>query len=61
MSMKIYRLIVHHETPLEALEWIRKKQVICIGWGKIGDISGNGYRNPQEIGKAIKSAYPERN
>ncbi|QNE41909.1 hypothetical protein F1C16_19955 (plasmid) [Hymenobacter sp. NBH84] len=57
--MNIWRLITHHESADEALQWYRKHQCICIGWDAVGNIHEKGYQEAAAISAVISEVYPE--
>jgi predicted Mrr-cat superfamily restriction endonuclease len=55
----VWRLITQREHKDEALAWCRENSRISVGWNKIGDIRKQGYRSADDIGAAIRKAYPQ--
>jgi hypothetical protein len=38
--MKVWRLVAHHEDSAGAIEEMKQRSRIAIGWSKIGDLRG---------------------
>lgn len=57
--MNLWRMIVHHSLPTDALDWVRRNNRIAVGWGNIGDLRVLNFRSGGEIGSAIRQVYPQ--
>lgn len=51
--MNVWRLMLHHENPQNALRWTRLNQRIAIGWGQVGHLHHQGYTSPKEISAVV--------
>ncbi len=59
--MNIWRLIAHHEEGENAIELMKEKSRIAIGWSKIGDLILIGPKNASDITSSISLSYKSRN
>lgn len=57
--MSIWRLIAHHETPDTAIEEMKQRNRIAIGWTDIGDLRQANVSSQSEITELISAVYPE--
>ena len=57
--MNVWRLIAHHENPADAIQLMKQKNRIAIGWSAIGNLFGILPTNQSVITKAITQAYPD--
>lgn len=55
--MKVWRLIAHHEDPDGAVEEMKQRNRIAIGWSRIGDLRSAGVSDPSEIASLIAVAH----
>jgi hypothetical protein len=55
--MKVWRLIAHHEDPDGAVEDMKQRNRIAIGWSRIGDLRNAGVSGPSEIASLIAVAH----
>lgn len=55
--MTIWRLIAHHENATDAIEEMKRRNRIAIGWSKVGDLSKTGITGPSDIKNLISKAY----
>lgn len=57
--MNIWRLISHHEDPVEYAEWIVNRGVIAIGWGGTGDLSSDSisFSTAAELRRHVEGAH----
>jgi hypothetical protein len=56
--MGIWRLIAHDEDPDGAIEEMKHRSRIAIGWTAIGDLRQTDVQSPSEITSLISAAYP---
>jgi hypothetical protein len=59
--MKVWRLVAHHEDALDAVEEMKVRNRIAIGWSKIGDLQRPDIVNASKITSLITQAYPDLN
>lgn len=59
--MKVWRLVAHHEDALGAIEEMKERGRIAIGWSKIGDLQIPEINNASKITSLISRAYPDLN
>ncbi|WP_080762067.1 MULTISPECIES: HNH endonuclease [Pseudomonas] len=57
--MKVWRLVAHHEDSAGAIEEMKQRSRIAIGWSKIGDLRGASIDGSRRIGGLISRSYPE--
>lgn len=57
--MSIWRLIAHHEDPHGAIEEMKQRGRIAIGWTDIGDLRRETIHGQSDITSLISAAYPE--
>lgn len=56
--MNIWRLIAHHEEPVEAIELMKASDRIAIGWSGIGDLRQVAPQSTKDITRLISGSYP---
>ncbi len=56
--MNIWRLIPHHERPAEFAEWSRNNKVIAVGWGQMGDLRRQSFRDEGELKLLTARTHP---
>lgn len=59
--MQVWRLVAHHEQGLDALELMKKRNRIAIGWNGVGDLSQIPNETYTSISEAISLHYPDLN
>lgn len=57
--MRIWRLIAHDDDPSGAIEEMKQRSRIAIGWTAIGDLRQANIQGQSSIGALISAAYPE--
>ena len=57
--MGIWRLIAHHDDPRGAIEEMKQRNRIAIGWTAIGDLRKADVVGPSSIASLIAETYPE--
>jgi ppGpp synthetase/RelA/SpoT-type nucleotidyltranferase len=57
--MKTWRLMAHHQNPVEAVHIYSEEGFIAIGWGHTGELQGSNFTSHQEITKQITSTWPD--
>ncbi|MGV8940310.1 MAG: HNH endonuclease [Lysobacter sp.] len=57
--MNIWRLIAHHENPNRAIEEMKQRSHIAIGWTDIGDLRNANIQGQSSIVALISKNYPE--
>ncbi|WP_290888908.1 HNH endonuclease [Arenimonas sp.] len=57
--MGIWRLIAHHDDPYRAIEEMKDRSRIAIGWTAIGDLRQLDIQGPSGITALISDSYPE--
>lgn len=55
--MRIWRLIAHHEEAAEAIEEMKERNRIAIGWTKIGDLRETDATSASDITSLISAAH----
>ena len=56
--MNIWRLIAHHEDPVAAIEEMKARNRIAVGWSLVKDLSRLAIARPSDISDLIRSSYP---
>lgn len=56
--MKVWRLVAHHEDALGAVEDMKERNRIAIGWSKTGDLRHSNITNASKITSLIALQYP---
>ncbi|HDR9093071.1 HNH endonuclease [Burkholderia vietnamiensis] len=56
--MNIWRLIAHHEDPVAAVEEMKARNRIAVGWSLVKDLSRLAIARPSDISDLIRSSYP---
>lgn len=59
--MQVWRLVAHHEQGLDALEVMKKRNRIAIGWNDVGDLSQIPNETYSSISEAISVRHPDLN
>jgi 5-methylcytosine-specific restriction endonuclease McrA len=54
----IWRLIAHHEDPIAAIEEMKTRNRIAVGWSSVRDLSTLAIAQPSDISDLIRSSYP---
>lgn len=57
--MKIWRLIAHHDDPYSAIDQMKDRSRIAIGWTAIGDLRSVKINIPSDITALITKTYRE--
>jgi len=57
--MSIWRLIAHHDDPVGAIEEMKQRNRIAIGWTAIGDLRRANIQSQSSIAALISAADPE--
>lgn len=57
--MSIWRLIAHHDDPRRAIEEMKERSRIAIGWTKTGDLRQLNIQGPSDIAAIIAETNPE--
>lgn len=57
--MSIWRLVAHHEDPLGAIEEMKQRSRIAVGWTAIGDLRRKNVQGQSDITALISEAYLE--
>lgn len=55
--MNIWRLIPHHEQPVKFAEWSRRKGVLAIGWGQMGDLRQQRFHSEAEMKRLVADTH----
>lgn len=55
--MNIWRLIAHHEEPDSAIEEMKMRSRIAIGWTRVGDLRKKNIAGPSDITALISKSY----
>ncbi|SFA78160.1 HNH endonuclease [Azotobacter beijerinckii] len=55
--MSVWRLIAHHEDAEGAIEEMKPRSRIAIGWSRVGDLSKAGVSGPPDITVLISKAH----
>lgn len=55
--MTIWRLIAHHEDAAVAIEEMKHRNRIAIGWSRTGDLSKSGVSKPSDISALISQTH----
>ncbi|WP_277758109.1 hypothetical protein [Pseudomonas sp. A34-9] len=57
--MKVWRLVAHHEESADAIQEMKQRSRIAIGWSKIGDLRDASVDGSPRIRSLISRSYPE--
>ena len=55
--MNVWRLIPHHEYPVDLVEWSRDNGTIAIGWGQMGNLNRLAFHTEDELKGIVKDRH----
>jgi 5-methylcytosine-specific restriction endonuclease McrA len=58
-TVQIWKLISHHEQPLEAFREFCDRNVVAVGWSAIGDLRSRKPGSSTDISAWIRDVYPD--